>query len=344
MITMGTTRHQQVVAGVAWLVEMDFTAGTQYLTTAAQSLTTGGHTYTGLGALVSVAGLNESADSSAEKITLSLAAANAAMLVLGLGNVEGYRGRAVRLYLQLFDETFTAVASPLQRWSGVMDKVQITRQPADPAGGPGGGSIDLQCSLRRHGPRAALPGPAPHPPAAAGALCGRHRPAVRAHAGRAAGAVAVQTVPAAMSPGIPALLTAYLGSLDGAQPFDWAAHNCAHFAGHWWLQATGNDALLGLPMPATAEAAGPWLAQQGGSLAGLGGLRRARPRSDPRRAQSGDVVIIGRGYAPSFGAVGIGAALGICTGRLAAMMSPEGRVVFGPMVGASAAFALRTAP
>lgn len=147
MITMGTTQHTAAVAGVAWLAQLDFSVGTQYLTTAAQSITTGGNTYTGLGALVSIDALNESADSAAEKITLSLAVASAAMLSLGLGNVEGYRGRPVRLYLQLFDEQFAPVASPLQRWSGVMDRVQITRQPAGTASpGASGGSIDLQCS------------------------------------------------------------------------------------------------------------------------------------------------------------------------------------------------------
>lgn len=147
MITMGGTRHQQVVAGVAWLAQLDFSSGTVYLTTAPQSLTSGGNTYTGLGSLVAIGNLSESADSSAEKITLSLSVANASMLALGLGNVEGYRGRAVRLYLQLFDEQFTPVDSPVQRWSGVMDRVAITRRPTD-AGSPGsgGGSIDLQCS------------------------------------------------------------------------------------------------------------------------------------------------------------------------------------------------------
>lgn len=147
MIAMGTTQHTATVAGVAWLAQLDFSVGTQYLTTAAQSITAGGNTYTGLGALVSIDALNESADSAAEKITLSLAVASAAMLSLGLGNVEGYRGRPVRLYLQLFDEQFAPVASPLQRWSGVMDRVQITRQPAGTAlPGASGGSIDLQCS------------------------------------------------------------------------------------------------------------------------------------------------------------------------------------------------------
>lgn len=140
-----------------------------------------------------------------------------------------------------------------------------------------------------------------------------------------------------------ALLTSYLGRIDGSQPFDWSTNNCAHFAGNWWSVVTGNDALLGLPMPATADAASPWLVQHGSSLCDLVSLRLARRRLDPRLAQAGDVVIIGRGYAPTCGAAGIGAALGICTGRLAAMLSIEGRVVFGPMVGVSSAFPLKAA-
>ena len=139
----------------------------------------------------------------------------------------------------------------------------------------------------------------------------------------------------------PTLLASYLDSINGSVPFDWSTNNCAHFAGNWWQLATGADALLGLPMPAAADAAPPWLVQHGGSLADLVAARIGRQRIDSRLAQAGDVVIIGRGYAPSCGAAGIGAALGICTGRLAAMLSIEGRVVFGPMVGVSAAFPLR---
>lgn len=147
MINMGSTRHQQMVAGVAWLAELDFTTSTVYVTTAPQSITTGGHTYLGLGALVSVANVNESASSSAEKITLALSVADTALLALAVGGVETYRGRAVRLYLQLFDEQFVPVASPVQRWSGVMDRVQINRRPAEPgSAGAGTGSIELQCS------------------------------------------------------------------------------------------------------------------------------------------------------------------------------------------------------
>lgn len=151
MIAMGSTQHSQAVAGVAWLAEMDFlingTVAIQRVTTAPRSITVAGNTFAGLGSFVGVANLSEGTDSSAEKITLSLAVANTAMLALALGNVEGYRGKPVRLYLQMFDATFQPVASPVLRWSGVMDRVNVTRQPAAPGStGPGTGAIELQCS------------------------------------------------------------------------------------------------------------------------------------------------------------------------------------------------------
>ena len=74
-----------------------------------------------------------------------------------------------------------------------------------------------------------------------------------------------------MSSNIPTLLASYLDSINGSVPFDWSTNNCAHFAGNWWQLATGADALLGLPMPAAADAAPPWLVQHGGSLADLAG-------------------------------------------------------------------------
>ena len=152
MINMGgSTLHTQTVLGVAWLAELDFTGGTVYITSAPQSISintgTGFHTYVGLGALANVANLNEGPDASAEKITLSLSLVDSAMVALALGSVEGYRGKAVRLFLVLLSTDFTISSNALLRWSGVMDRVSITRKNIDPQSpGAAGGSIDLQCS------------------------------------------------------------------------------------------------------------------------------------------------------------------------------------------------------
>ena len=147
MLTMGTTQHTQTVVGVCWLADLDFAVGMQRLTTAPRNLVVGGYTYTALGNLASVDAVAESAASQADQLTLRLAATNTAMLALARGGVAGYRGRRVKLYLQLFDDRFVPVGTAVPRWAGVMNKVGVSRKPAElGSAGAGTGSIDLVCS------------------------------------------------------------------------------------------------------------------------------------------------------------------------------------------------------
>jgi hypothetical protein len=134
-----------------------------------------------------------------------------------------------------------------------------------------------------------------------------------------------------------ALLASYLDQADGRGPFDWRTYNCSHFAAGWWQACTGVDALQGIAMPASANEAARLLARRGGTLVDLVTSRIDRPRIDPRLAQPGDLLIINAG---AWFEGGIGAALGICTGRLAVMLSAEGRLVRGPMACAVHAFPL----
>lgn len=142
---------------------------------------------------------------------------------------------------------------------------------------------------------------------------------------------------------IAADLSAYLDRQTGLRAFHWANHNCAHFALGWWRQVTGCDALAGIAMPRSAEAARRWLRGQGASLATEVAVRIERRAMDARLATLGDLVIVGRQGLPTGTAVGhgIGAALGICSGRLVALLGGDGRVVQLPMVAAQVAFALR---
>lgn len=143
MITMPTTQHQQAVAGVAWLVELDFTGGTVRLTTAPVPITVGGDTYTGLGSLLGVSALAESEDANAERVTLTLSVVDTAMLASVLGSASTYRGRAVRLYLHLLDATFSPVGTRVLRWAGHMEPARVRRS----SGGEGAsGAIELPCS------------------------------------------------------------------------------------------------------------------------------------------------------------------------------------------------------
>jgi hypothetical protein len=143
MITMGATQHQQPVAGVAWLVALDFASGMLRYTTAPVSITDGADTYLGVGALASVSAVTESEEVQADAITLRLSIVDTALIAASLGNVEGYRGRAATVYLQMLDATFRPVGPKVRRWAGLMDRVEIKRGNSD-AGATG--SIELRCS------------------------------------------------------------------------------------------------------------------------------------------------------------------------------------------------------
>ena len=133
------------VRGVAWLVALDFTSGTIRYTTAPLPITVGADTYAALGTLAQVSAVSESENANAEQLTLGFTVATS-LLAATLGNVEGYRGKRARLWLQLFDDAFQPAGAPVLRWSGVMDRVSVSRTRSDAAGGPSSGRIELQCS------------------------------------------------------------------------------------------------------------------------------------------------------------------------------------------------------
>lgn len=149
MITIsGTSAHQQPVVGAQWLAELLFSTGTLRLTTGPLDVQASGYTWSGVGALGSISAVGESADGQADKITLSLSIVDSAMLAAALADPATYRGRTVRLYLQLTNEQFQPVGNPVMRWAGVMDRVTIRRDTASTESGAAGGAIEMQCMRR----------------------------------------------------------------------------------------------------------------------------------------------------------------------------------------------------
>ncbi len=139
-------RLENRVRGVVWLVQLDFGTGTVYYSNSPVNFTIDGHSYLGANTLVGISTLSESEANSAEKITLTYSVVNQAMLASVLANVENYRGKAVRLYLQLTDDRFVPDGAPILRWTGYMDKVQVSRNASDKSGGTSTGKIELICS------------------------------------------------------------------------------------------------------------------------------------------------------------------------------------------------------
>jgi hypothetical protein len=150
MLTLDATASARIAAGVrgvAWLVDMDFSGGMVRYTTWPADVSSGGNTYTGLGVLVEIAALHESADTAAERLSVSLSVADPAMLALAMGDPATYRGRAAQLWLQLFDDTMQPAGAAKMRWRGYMDKLQISRTPAGERGdGNSSGRIEMICS------------------------------------------------------------------------------------------------------------------------------------------------------------------------------------------------------
>ncbi len=141
MITTGAAFDNQAatrVMGVMWLVEASFTQGMQRWTNWPVDVQWGGNTYRGLGELASVSDIRETDSGVGEKVTLNLSPVDTAILPLALGNVEGYRGRPINLYVWALDGNFQPVGTPLLRHTGVMDQIAIKREKDT-------GSVELYC-------------------------------------------------------------------------------------------------------------------------------------------------------------------------------------------------------
>lgn len=134
------------VYGAVILVELEFDSGTIYLSTHNETLTVDSHVFTPLGGLLNIGTIKERAGMGAEQLPLSIPS-DPSYVSLALGNVEGYRGRAARLYLQLLDENLQPVGARKLRFSGHMEPVSVQRQPAK----DGSSSGRIEMKLTREG-------------------------------------------------------------------------------------------------------------------------------------------------------------------------------------------------
>ncbi|MBT9495380.1 MAG: hypothetical protein IV107_24165 [Paucibacter sp.] len=133
--------------GIVYLIELDFLPTTIYLTTFNVDLPIVGRgDYTAAGSLLSVGEIKESQDTDTQTLPITLNVADSALLALALGNVENYRGKKARIYLQPLDASYRPVGEPRLRFSGEMEPVKIHRDTQPDEGGPVGGTIELPIS------------------------------------------------------------------------------------------------------------------------------------------------------------------------------------------------------
>lgn len=104
----------------ALLGYFDFSGGAVRVWTGIGDLSWGGNTYTGLGDLVSVEPVQETNEVRANGLSFRLNGIPSAMVTRVIA--EGYRGRACKLWLALFDSSAAVIADPLLLFSGLMDQ------------------------------------------------------------------------------------------------------------------------------------------------------------------------------------------------------------------------------
>lgn len=101
------------------LVEQQFRTGTAYMWTGVGPLTWNGQTWIGIGDLLSVSEIEESAEVSAKGVTLSLKGVKTADITQALSEMA--RNKPGKIRLALIDESGAVVASPKIMFSGKLD-------------------------------------------------------------------------------------------------------------------------------------------------------------------------------------------------------------------------------
>jgi hypothetical protein len=137
------TELEKPVTRVVYFVEMQFLSSTQYLSSANQTITWGGHDWLGFGEVGAVSAIEESDGVESKSLTFTLNIAQA-YLNLAVGNVEEYRGLTAKLYFCPLNESFQLIGTPQQCWRGDMDLMAVGTDGED-------GKITLKCETSAYG-------------------------------------------------------------------------------------------------------------------------------------------------------------------------------------------------
>lgn len=132
---------EQPASAVALLAEMHFTTGTKRYSTWGGGLHALGNDWEYLPGVVGIGTVQEAEHIEYPALDLTLAIPDPAILALAVGSEKTYRGRLIRLYMAIMDDTFRLVDDPQLIYVGVMDQVQM----ATGDGGGDQGAITLRC-------------------------------------------------------------------------------------------------------------------------------------------------------------------------------------------------------
>lgn len=106
------------------LFEGEFASGWVRLWSGLGELAWDGHSWTGMGSLLSIGALEETSDVVASGTLISLSGVPLEMV--GIAIEEARQGKPGRVWLGLLDETFHVIADPVQAFQGRLDVPEIT--------------------------------------------------------------------------------------------------------------------------------------------------------------------------------------------------------------------------
>ena len=125
--TLTTAMSNALVADVVrpiYLVRMVFDSSDLNVWSGMGDLSYGGETYTGLGDLLSISEIKETADVQATGMNVSLAGVKSSLVAIAKD--QDYQGRELTVRLGAFDSSGSLVADPVIIFSGFMDTMTIT--------------------------------------------------------------------------------------------------------------------------------------------------------------------------------------------------------------------------
>lgn len=135
---------EKAVTRTVYFAEFAFRSSTQYLSSANQTLTWGGHDWLGFGTIGGVSPIEESEGVESHALTFTLNVAQLSILALAVGEVEEYRGRVAKLYFCPLNESFQLVGTPQLCWRGIMDLMAVAVEGEE-------GKVTLKCETSAYG-------------------------------------------------------------------------------------------------------------------------------------------------------------------------------------------------
>ena len=124
--TLTTAMSNALVADVVrpiYLVRMVFDSSDLNVWSGMGDLSYGGETYTGLGDLLSISEIKETADVQATGMNVSLAGVKSSLVTIAKD--QDYQGRELTVHLGAFDSSGDLVSDPVIIFSGFMDTMTI---------------------------------------------------------------------------------------------------------------------------------------------------------------------------------------------------------------------------